>query len=478
MRRLFVALALLFSSRAEAVSVAPHLLGSLKGANLNSTSDQAIAIPDAALGSYYIDAIRVTGSTCVGTTAAGGIYTTTSKGGTAVVANTQVYTALAGNAVDTQVLTLAVTNKAWTVSTLYLSLTTAKGSACVANLYIYGDVFPALAAEPSITAPLRFQVSQRSGTTGSVTISGALNTYDNAGPWLIEARLAGGAYQTVASAATSGAFSGSVTFDQGQGTLDVRASQGGVVSNLRSVADIGVGDVFVLLGQSNADGRGTSNQTWSHASLKATMYGKQYTWKQLVDPVGSGIGGLDPLHQDPFAGGSVWPRVAEKLMTDRGVPVAFVPAAVGATAILQWLPPADHADRSTLYGAAKYRASLVGGCRAALWWQGEWDAGPLGDTPTPQATYNTRLDTIANAWVADTGCKIMPAKLHNSSGLSDVNEAAINAAIGDAWADNSNVLTGPDLTSITSDDAFHPTSNTKLQAAADLWVTAIETALP
>lgn len=110
-----------------------HMLGVLIGANMNSTADQAIPIGSA---KYVIDKIIVVNASVSLSVAAGGFYTATSKGGTAVVAAAQVYSGLTGS---TKVVNpvIAVTDKR-TETTLYLSLTAAQGAPATADVYIIG----------------------------------------------------------------------------------------------------------------------------------------------------------------------------------------------------------------------------------------------------------------------------------------------------------------------------------------------------
>lgn len=108
-------------------------LGGFVGANMNSTADQSITISSA---SYVITAILVTNASISLTTAAGGIYTSASKGGTAVVAAGQVYSALTA-ATKQLALTLNDTDRR-TATTLFLSLTTGQGSAATADVYVFG----------------------------------------------------------------------------------------------------------------------------------------------------------------------------------------------------------------------------------------------------------------------------------------------------------------------------------------------------
>jgi hypothetical protein len=116
------------------------LLGVLKGANFNSTSDQAIPITGA--GKYVITGIRVTNASASLTLAVGGFYAAASKT-TALVGAGQVYTALTATSkyLDCTLAALVGTDVR-TESTLYLSLTVAQGSAATADVYIFGEVLP------------------------------------------------------------------------------------------------------------------------------------------------------------------------------------------------------------------------------------------------------------------------------------------------------------------------------------------------
>lgn len=231
----------------------------------------------------------------------------------------------------------------------------------------------------------------------------------------------------------------------------------------------------MIAGQSNASGRGTNNQAYSHASLKAAIFKNNYIWDDLLDPTDILTGQLDVVSQDAAAAGSPWPLLATAIMADQGVPVAFVPTAKGSTTIQNWQPGADHQARNTLYGSMVYRALQVGGCKAVLWWQGEQDVV----NGTSEATYNAKLDTLADAVQADLGCKLVVAKLEDLSALNGgYDESAVNAAIATAWADNANVLQGPDFSDITpSVDGVHFVTDAELQTAADRWWTAIAAAL-
>jgi hypothetical protein len=116
-----------------------RVLCSIRAANFNSTSDQSCVIP-ASITAWVPTSILVTNCSGTFTLAAGGVYPTTSKGGTALVAAAQAYTALTGAAVVLG-LTLAanIATTRQTVNTLYLSLTTGTGGAATCDFYVVGN---------------------------------------------------------------------------------------------------------------------------------------------------------------------------------------------------------------------------------------------------------------------------------------------------------------------------------------------------
>ena len=113
----------------------PFMLGRLLSANMNSTSDQAIYVVSS---NYVLYGILVTNASTSLTTAAGGVYTAASKGGTAIVASTQVYTALTGSTKALWLTIAAAGQDKLTAAPIYLSLTTGQGSAATADAYVFG----------------------------------------------------------------------------------------------------------------------------------------------------------------------------------------------------------------------------------------------------------------------------------------------------------------------------------------------------
>src|SRR5580692_2353210 len=118
---------------------ATRVLCSIRAANFNITTDQACTIP-AGVTAWVPTSIIATNCSGTFTLAAGGVYPATSKGGTALVAAAQAYTALTGATVVLG-LTLAanIATTRQTVNTVYLSLTTAAGGAAPCDFYLIGN---------------------------------------------------------------------------------------------------------------------------------------------------------------------------------------------------------------------------------------------------------------------------------------------------------------------------------------------------
>lgn len=113
------------------------VLFSLTSANMNSTADQALS-PSFGFSVFVIDKIVVTNASTSLTLAVGGIYGAAAKSAPIIVAAAQVYTALTTAAAVLNPTLAAAGLQRNTAATLYLSLTTAQGSAATADVYVIG----------------------------------------------------------------------------------------------------------------------------------------------------------------------------------------------------------------------------------------------------------------------------------------------------------------------------------------------------
>lgn len=119
-----------------------QLLGRIIGANMNVTTDQPFVLTNwSALNPFRIMKITAKNASISLTTAAGGVYPAASKGGTAIVANSQAYSSLSASTIALD-LTLATGTTVYAKGgTPILSLTTPQGAAATADFYLFGDVY-------------------------------------------------------------------------------------------------------------------------------------------------------------------------------------------------------------------------------------------------------------------------------------------------------------------------------------------------
>jgi hypothetical protein len=121
------------------------VLAQLLAANFNVTTDQTIALPPT-ITKFCLTRLIVTNPSLSLTTAVGGFYPAPSKGGTSIVANTQVYSGLtAASKLINPTLTSFGTGTAFdatllTSFSIYFALTTPQGVACTADIFICGIV--------------------------------------------------------------------------------------------------------------------------------------------------------------------------------------------------------------------------------------------------------------------------------------------------------------------------------------------------
>jgi hypothetical protein len=254
----------------------------------------------------------------------------------------------------------------------------------------------------------------------------------------------------------------------GQATLRVRPL--GQSSVTRAVPFVGIGDVFVIAGQSNASGRGIAYSRYENPVLRAGLFGNDDHWKELRDPVDSAAKQVDAVSVDRLARGSVWPLVATDLVAADPVPVAFVPCPRSTTSIFQWLrAEGSPYSAATLYGSMVRRARAAGGVRAVLFWQGEADARAA----VPKDQYEAALRTLAGEVRDDLGVPLVAAQIgdyderYTAAGVN-----GIRLAQEGAW-DQGPVVPGPVLYDIDLQGRVHFTQPFELEVAARRWTAAI-----
>jgi hypothetical protein len=261
----------------------------------------------------------------------------------------------------------------------------------------------------SIESPREYQVFQRqSKASGTILVAGLASAGDRA-----EARLTGSSsaaalpsdWTPVAIDSQSHRFRGELRVPAGGWyELEVRAMKGGQAIARETIAHVGVGEVFVVAGQSNATNYGEVRQQ-ARTGMVAAL--GPAGWQLANDP--------QPGVQDHSTKGSFIPAFGDAMYERYRVPIGVVAVGHGSTSVRQWLPTGErfavpptmgkfvHAiapgvwecDGTLFDGmmAAIQRLSQ-GGFRALLWHQGESDAHQKPDHDIPAEEYKRLMELV------------------------------------------------------------------------------------
>ncbi len=268
-------------------------------------------------------------------------------------------------------------------------------------------------AGPNLTlrSPLDHQVIQRSSKKkGRLTIRGELAGFPEKSP-IMEARLIvngePGKWRRIAVNKKAQSFEARWNAPAGGWhRLEVRARAGTDVLAESVIEQVGIGEVFIVAGQSNAANHGEEKQQ-TRTGLVSTFDGQR--WAPANDPQPGASG----------RGGSFLPPFGDALAEKFHVPIGLVACGVGATSVREWLPPGarfphpptltshvrhlphgDWESDGTIFGTFNERMKPFGprGFRALLWHQGESDANQTDPTRTlPGDRYREFLEELIRA---------------------------------------------------------------------------------
>ena len=327
----------------------------------------------------------------------------------------------------------------------------------LSNLGVYG------ATSLQVSAPLDYQVVQRHSGIGSIPVTGVL-TGDGPLPDVVEARWVGltehGDWQSLRLRG-GGSFQGALSAPGGGWyQVEVQARSANEVVTRLQVDHVGVGEVFVIAGQSNSANHGEEKLVPKSGKVSSLAEGR---WQLANDPQPGASGG----------GGSFIPPLGDALVERFHVPVGFVGTGVGATSVREWLPTGtrfkqpptltgnvthrpdgDWESTGALFQRFVGRLQQVGprGYRAVLWHQGESDANQADVTRTlPGELYQQFMAQLiresgrASGWEAPW--MVAQVSYHTPA---DTGSADIRAAQQSLWREGI-ALAGPDSDALTGE---------------------------
>jgi len=182
---------------------------------------------------------------------------------------------------------------------------------------------------------------------------------------------------------------------------------------VRLVEPVGVGELFIVAGQSYADGANDELlKVQDPAGRVSALNLAKNTWAVAHDP--------QPNKAD---GGTLWPALGDLLVRVLDVPVGFVNVAVGGTSSRQWLPG------TPLYQGLEDAGKRIGRFRAVLWQQGESDVIEKVSTETYIRNIQTIRSSVVKAWGYDAIWLPAKSTLHPTVYNDTVHEGQIRTAI-------------------------------------------------
>ena len=266
-------------------------------------------------------------------------------------------------------------------------------------------------------------------------------------------------WRTIQDNPTGGAYAGDITGQGGWYNLEVRGMNGDQpVGNATTVERVGIGEVFIIAGQSNAQGihQEAPNPRNDRVNCVNYRYPDGGFPNDPPMPVFTLLDNTPGFTIAPRGVGSwCWGQLGDQLVRRLNVPVMFFNAAFTGTAVRNWRESAP--DGSTAFGifngepylgrqpyinlkiALQFYANMLG-VRAVLWQQGETDN--LVNTETSR--YVSELQFVINQSRQDFG-RTVPWVVARTSygdniGLSD---PAIIAAQNQVIASTPSVFPGP-----------------------------------
>jgi hypothetical protein len=337
------------------------------------------------------------------------------------------------------------------------------GMACSPAVALATVALTAAQAAPFVVEyPVAFALVQRAAT-GTAGVPVRVRPAGAVVPQAIEARWQEGPWQALAWDAAAQRFCGQVQAATGQGVLAVRDPA--VPTEVATVEPVLVGDLFVITGQSNADGRGAEMVRLADTNPCLGAKYRAGQWSRGDDP-----------SDDEGKCASPWPIVLNTLIPEQRVPLGFIQAAVGSTVVRQWRGGGDMFIRME-----KMIREATGGTlavKAVLYYQGENDIthyntlSVLGDYDQ----YRTHLRAMVDDMQGLLHAPVLVGQITNLLEMPERNNG-VRRAQQEIWDECPQALPGAVAYDIFPTDGVHYRDARNLRAFAERWAFAVRNAL-
>jgi len=318
----------------------------------------------------------------------------------------------------------------------------------------------------SLSQPYGNWFFQRDNSThGEVIFEG---TYEN-NVTCVEGNFSNSDWITINDSITSSPFTGRASFPIGQGIITVRDC---VNTTATDTVSISIGELFVIGGQSNAQGQGDEARSLNGSNMYVAKNYDGTNWVDANDPI-----------DDNTNIGSHWSLVADYLTAYLEVPIGYIADASEGAGIIDWTKGetgyydelVDMVYNGTL-GTKKVKA--------VLYHQGEADARTTaGDFRGVNGSYNDYKyygNLLADDFVNDTNAEVvlMGQIGHRKGSVAPGNiktvASNIRLAQSDLWAEDNNITGGALCYDMNTSDDVHFKTNQELDKFGQRWFYAIQ----
>ncbi|MHB1354393.1 MAG: sialate O-acetylesterase [Anaerolineae bacterium] len=165
---------------------------------------------------------------------------------------------------------------------------------------------------------------------------------------------------------------------------------------------LGVGDLWLIAGQSNSAGYG-KGPVYDPPELGVHVLGNNERWALACHPLNDSTDTQHPVNREAAnSAHSPYLHFGRLLKQQLGYPIGLIQTALGGSALAPWNPTETHS--AALYHNMLHCATLAGGhIKGILWYQGESDA-----TADLAPTYADRFGRAVQAWRDALGSPDLP----------------------------------------------------------------------
>lgn len=163
---------------------------------------------------------------------------------------------------------------------------------------------------------------------------------------------------------------------------------------IRHIRHIGVGELYLLTGQSNMAGYGRQT-AYDPPELGVHLFGNNGKWQLAAHPLNDGSDSIFPENRELTSGSSPALSFARTMHRRLGVPIGLVQASLGGSPLRDWHPEED----GSLYRAMMRRIPMTGEVGGILWYQGCAEADGIVESDG----YYARFERMIQLWRRELG---------------------------------------------------------------------------